>query len=71
MARYDLSTTTVDELLQDPDVVAIVERIRPGLLGTDDVRAVAAMTVEEALERARPYAREGELEAARAELDAL
>jgi hypothetical protein len=33
MNRYDLSTATVADLLVDPEVIAIVERFRPGLSG--------------------------------------
>jgi hypothetical protein len=31
MAKYDLSTTTLGSLLDDPDVVAIMEKHAPGI----------------------------------------
>jgi hypothetical protein len=71
MNRYDLSTATVADLLVDPEVVAIVERFRPGLSESEDVRSVADLTVDQALELARPYAKTGELEAVRTALEAL
>lgn len=71
MSRYDLSKNTVGELLADPDVVSIVERFRPGLSTSADATSVAHLSVNEALVMAQRYAKPGELEAARAELEAL
>jgi hypothetical protein len=31
MAKYDLTTTTLGELLEDPEVVAIMEKHAPGI----------------------------------------
>lgn len=31
MAKYDLTSTTLGELLDDPDVVAIMEKHAPGI----------------------------------------
>ncbi len=31
MAKYDLTTTTLGSLLEDPDVVAIMEKHAPGI----------------------------------------
>lgn len=33
MAKYDLETTTVGELLDDPQAVAIVDDLAPGVTG--------------------------------------
>jgi hypothetical protein len=57
MNRYDLSTATVADLLVDPEVIAIVERFRPGLSESEEVRSAADLTVDQALELARPYAK--------------
>ncbi len=69
--RYDLSKATVDEVLADPEVVAVVERFRPGLSKSRDAKSVEHLTVDQALEVAKRYARPGELERARAALEAL
>ncbi len=71
MSRYDLSKTTVAELLADEEAVAIVERYRPGLVGSRDVVAVGDLPVDEALKLAQRYASPGEIEKARADLEAL
>lgn len=71
MARYDLARDTVAKLLADPEVVAIVERYRPGLSTSRDAREVAQLTVDQAFELARRYASPAELAAGRAELEAL
>lgn len=31
MAKYDLTTTTLGDMLEDPDVVAIMEKHAPGI----------------------------------------
>lgn len=31
MAKYDLSSTTLGDMLEDPDVVAILEKHAPGI----------------------------------------
>ncbi len=71
MSRHDLSTTTVAQLLADGEVVAIVERYRPGLTGSQDVASVAGLPVNEALKLAERYAKPGEIEQWRAEVEAL
>lgn len=71
MPRYDLDTNTVGELLADPDVVALMERHRPGLAASSDVRSVAHLTVNQALGEALRYASQEEVQRARAELESL
>ena len=71
MNRYDLSRTTVEQLLADEEAVAILERYRPGLAGSRGLATVADLPVEEALKLAERYAKPGEIEKARAELETL
>ncbi len=71
MSRYDLSRNTVADLLADEDVVAIVERHRPSMSTSKDVASVANLPVDQALHLAQRYASAGEIEEARAELEAL
>lgn len=71
MARYNLARDTVAMLLADPEVVAIVERHRPGLSTSRDARDVAHLTVDQAFELARRYATPEQIAAGRAELEAL
>ncbi|MBK8758189.1 MAG: hypothetical protein IPM08_14035 [Actinomycetales bacterium] len=49
MAKYDPSTTTLGELLADPDVVAILEKHAPGLTSNPMIGMAAAMPASQAM----------------------
>ncbi|MDO5286538.1 MAG: hypothetical protein Q4G45_06900 [Actinomycetia bacterium] len=49
MARYDLSRTTLGELLRDPEVVAILDRHAPGLSSNPVLQMASGMPVQQAV----------------------
>lgn len=71
MNRYDLSKTTIGQLLADEEAVAIIERYRPGLAGSQGMASMADLRVDEAIKLAKRHAKPGEIEKACAELEAL
>lgn len=71
MPRYDLSTTTLTTLLDDPDAVAIVERAYPGLTSSPMVAFARRMNAEKAFELAAERVGADEAARLRRELDAL
>lgn len=44
MARYDLNTTTLGTMLEDPDVVAIMEKHSPGITSNPMIGMGKGMT---------------------------
>jgi len=71
MGRYDLSTTTIGRLLEDPDAVAIVERHFPGVSRAPFLGLVRGVPATRAIAMASAYATPAEIGAIRAELEAL
>ena len=49
MAKYDPNTTTLGELLADPDVVAILEKHAPGITSNPMIGMAAAMPASQAM----------------------
>lgn len=71
MPRYDLATTKVGTLLDDPDAVAVVERHYPGVAGNPALKFVRGMMAAKAVNLASSYVSEQEIATIRAELEAL
>lgn len=49
MARYDISTTTLGALLEDPEVVAIMEKHAPGITSNPMIGMAAGMPAAQAV----------------------
>ena len=49
MARYDINTTTMATLLDDPEVVAIFEKHSPGITSNPMIAMVKPMSVAQAM----------------------
>lgn len=49
MAKYDLSTATLGTLLEDPEVVAILEKHAPGLTSNPMIGMAAGMPAAQAV----------------------
>lgn len=49
MAKYDPNTTTLGELLADPDVVAILEKHAPGITSNPMIGMAAGMPAAQAV----------------------
>ncbi len=49
MARYDVDTTTLGSLLEDPEVVAILDEHAPGLSSNPMIGMATAMPASQAL----------------------
>ncbi len=49
MGKYDLSTTTLGELLSDPDVAAIMEKHAPGITSNPMIGMAAGMPAAQAV----------------------
>ncbi|MDO5534618.1 MAG: hypothetical protein Q4F65_08205 [Propionibacteriaceae bacterium] len=71
MGRFDLATTTVGQLLDDPDAVAVVERHYPGITGQPMVKMMRPVLARKALGMASGYVGDDELGAIRAELERI
>jgi hypothetical protein len=52
MARYDISTTTLGALLEDPEVVAIMEKHAPGITSNPMIGMAAGMPAAQAVSMA-------------------
>lgn len=52
MARYDLETTTLGDLLDDPEAVAVIERVLPRISSHPMAALVRGMQVSAALSAA-------------------
>ena len=71
MARYDLTTTKVSQLLDDPAAVAVIERRYPGLTSQPMVTMLKGMVAQKALRMASGYVSDDEVAEVRAELESL
>ena len=49
MARYDITSTTLGTLLEDPEVVAIMEKHAPGITSNPMIGMAAAMPASQAM----------------------
>ena len=52
MAKYDLNATTLGELLEDPDVVAIMEKHAPGITSNPMLGMAKGMPAAQAVSMA-------------------
>lgn len=71
MARYDADTTTLGTLLDDPDVVAILDKHAPGLSTNPMIGMAKAMPASQAIGMASGMIGADKAEAIRAEVEAL
>ncbi len=71
MARYDVNTTTLGQLLDDPEVVAIFEKHAPGLASNPMVGMAKGMTAAQAMGMAGALVPGDSMEQIRAEVEAL
>ncbi|MFP5416163.1 MAG: hypothetical protein ACLGHZ_04690 [Actinomycetes bacterium] len=71
MARYDLATTNVGQLLADPAAVDIIERHYPGITHNPMVGMVRGMAATKAFALASDYVSADEIASIRAELEHL
>ena len=49
MARYDITSTTLGTLLEDPEVVAIMEKHAPGITSNPMIGMAAGMPAAQAV----------------------
>ncbi len=71
MARYDLSTTTLGTLLEDPDVQAILEKHAPGVTSNPMIGMVKGMPAANAVNMAAGYIGKDAADQVLAEVSAL
>lgn len=71
MARYDADTTTLGTLLDDPDVVAILDKHAPGLSTNPMIGMAKAMPASQAIGMASGMIGADKAEAIRAEVESL
>jgi len=71
MAKYDLNTTTLGTLLDDPEVVAIFDKHVPGLTSNPMLAMAKGMPVNQAINMAGGMVPADGLAAIRAEVEAL
>lgn len=71
MARYDENTTTLGQLLEDPEVVAIFDKHAPGVASNPMIGMAKGMTVSAALGMAGALVPADALANIRAEVEAL
>jgi hypothetical protein len=71
MARYDTETTSLGSLLDDPEVVAILDKHAPGLSANPMIAMAKGMPASQALAMASGMIGADTTEAIRAEVDTL
>ncbi|KQQ94225.1 hypothetical protein ASF62_08795 [Leifsonia sp. Leaf325] len=71
MSKYDISTVKVGTLLDDPDAVAILERIAPGVSSNPMVGMARGMSLDSALSAVGARVDDGTKQRLRDELAAL
>ena len=71
MSRYDLATTTLATLLEDPEAVEIVERTHPGISSDPRIFLVRRMTADKVFALVGDHVAAGEVARVRGELEAL
>lgn len=71
MAKYDLNSTTLGELLDDPAVVEIMEKHAPGITSNPMLGMAKGMPAEQAVGMAGGIIGADAVEAIRADLHAL
>ncbi|MCA0435106.1 MAG: hypothetical protein M9891_15790 [Austwickia sp.] len=71
MAKYDVNTTTLGDLLDDPEVVGIFDKYAPGLTSNPMIGMAKGMTAAQAMGMAGPMIGQDKLDAIKAEVEAL
>ena len=71
MARYDLSTTTLGDLLEDSDVVEIMEKHAPGITTNPMLGMAKGMPAAQAMGMAGGMIGQDAVEAIKTEVEAL
>lgn len=71
MARYDINTTTLGTLLEDPEVVAILEEHSPGLTSNPMIGMASGMAAGQAMTMAGGMIGADKVEAITAAVEAL
>lgn len=71
MAKYDLTTTTLGAMLEDPDVVAIMEKHAPGITSNPMLGMAKGMPAQQAVGMAGGMIGSDAVEAITADIQAL
>ncbi|WP_116115824.1 hypothetical protein [Austwickia chelonae] len=71
MAKYDINSTKLGELLDDPQVVAIFDKHAPGLTNNPMLGMAKGMTAGQAMSMAGGMVGQDKLAAIKAEVEAL
>jgi hypothetical protein len=71
MAKYDLTTTTLGALLEDPDVVAIMEKHAPGITSNPMLGMAKGMPAQQAVGMAGGMIGQDAVTAITADIEAL
>lgn len=71
MARYDVTTTTLGQLLDDPEVVAIFDKYAPGLSTNPMVGMAKGMTAAQAMGMAGALVPGDAMDQIKADIEAL
>ncbi len=71
MGKYDLSTTTLGQLIEDPEVAAILEKHAPGLTSNPMIEMALMMPADQAVGMAAGFIGDEEVAAISAEIAAL
>lgn len=71
MAKYDLTTTTLGTMLDDPDVVAIMEKHAPGITSNPMLGMAKGMPAAQAVGMAGGMIGQDAVEAIKSEIEAL
>ena len=71
MARYDLNSISLGDLLDDSEVVAIMEKHAPGVTSNPMIGMVRGMSAAQAIGMAGAMIGADKVEAIKADIDAL
>jgi hypothetical protein len=71
MARYDVNTTTLGTLLEDPQVVEILEKHAPGITSNPMIGMAKGMTAAQAMSMAGSVLDQDKVEAIKREVEQL
>ncbi len=71
MGKYDINSTTLGELLEDPEVVAIMEKHAPGITSNPMIGMAKGMVAGQAVKMAGGIIGADAVEAITADVDAL
>jgi hypothetical protein len=71
MAKYDLNATTLGALLEDPDVVAIMEKHAPGITSNPMLGMAKGMPAQQAVGMAGGMIGQDAVAAITADIEAL